>query len=312
MSRLGFLSKLGAVLGMCCITLSAVSAAEVPLKVEKVNERVYALVGELDQRSAENYANNATFGLVITDEGAVLIDSGGSYQGAAQLAKTVQTLTSQPIKWVVNTGGQDHRWLGNGYFKAQGATIITSEVALKDQQERASQQLSGLREHLGATLDKTEPVYADTTFATEHILTVGGVEMQLKHLGAAHTVGDLLVWLPAEKILFSGDIVFVERALGTGPAQNVASWLKVFEQMMAYEPQVIIPGHGGVATPAKAKADTYDYLSFLREAVGKLIAAGGDQTQAAAIDQSQFSYLKVFDRISKRNAEAVFGQMEFE
>jgi len=92
------------------------------LEIQKVAENVYAVVGPLDQRSAENLANNATFGVVVTDEGVVLVDTGGSWLGAEALHATVREITDQPVKFVINSGGQDHRWIGNDYWQQQGAS----------------------------------------------------------------------------------------------------------------------------------------------------------------------------------------------
>ncbi|MES9905293.1 MAG: sulfurtransferase, partial [Sedimenticola sp.] len=77
-------------------------------------------------------------------------------------------------------------------------------------------------------------------------------------------------------------------------------------------PKHIIPGHGHATTLERAKADTYDYLIFLRQEIGKLIENDGDVLEAVKIDQSRFSYLEVFEQIAGRNAQAVFTQMEFE
>ncbi len=81
-----------------------VAAAEV-LDVRPVTEGVWAIVGEKEQRSPENLGNNATFGLVVTDAGAVLIDPGGSWQGAEMLHDAIRSVTDQPVTYVINTGG---------------------------------------------------------------------------------------------------------------------------------------------------------------------------------------------------------------
>ncbi|HEB95508.1 MAG TPA: MBL fold metallo-hydrolase [Sedimenticola thiotaurini] len=296
----------------CLGGATGIALAETPLEIQRVTEGVYAIVGELDQRSAENYANNATFGLVVTDDGALLIDSGGCYRGAEQIDRAIRSITDQPVKIVINSGGQDHRWLGNGYFKARGARIITSDAALADQRARTNDHFNRLEQLLGPALDGTEPVYADETFENGMSLTFGGVEFRLIHAGPAHTVGDLFVWLPRQRVMFAGDIVFTERMLGTGPAGDSASWLQVFDTMMDYDPLWIVPGHGHVASPGQARADTRDYLEFLRQKVAEVIDAGGDAIDATEIDQSRFRYLKLSGRIARRNAQAIFTQMEFE
>ena len=92
-------------------------SADEKLELQKVTADVYAIVGELGNRTAKNLGNNATFGFVITAEGVVLIDSGGTYQGAQEIDRLIKSVTDKPVVRVINTGGQDHRWLGNGYFK---------------------------------------------------------------------------------------------------------------------------------------------------------------------------------------------------
>ncbi len=286
--------------------------AETALEVQRVTENVYAIVGELEQRNPDNYANNATFGLVVTEEGALLIDSGGSFKGAEQLDRAIRTVTDKPVKIVINSGGQDHRWLGNSYFKARGAHVITSKAADADHHARTSDHFNRLDQLLGKALEGTEESYADQIFEERMDLKFGGFDFILIHAGPAHTVGDIFIWMPRQRVMFSGDIVYTERALGPGPAQDSASWIKVFETMMSYQPKYIIPGHGHPATPEQARADTYDYLKFLRQEVAKVLEDGGDAQDAIEIDQSRFSYLKVHDRISRRNAQEIFNQMEFE
>jgi len=286
--------------------------ADTPLKVQQVSQNVYAIIGEFGQRSPDNYGNNATFGLVVTSKGALLIDSGGSYLGAQQLDKAIRSVTDQPVKIVINTGGQDHRWWGNSYFKEKGAYIISSKAAFDDQKERANEQFMMLDFLLGDKIKGTKEVYADESFEDSKELIFGNEKFILVHAGAAHTKGDIFVWMPNKKIMFSGDIVFTDRMLGPGPAKDTASWLKVFETMVAYKPEVIIPGHGTPASIEKATKDTYDYISYMRNEVTKVIDNGGDMQDAIKIDQSKFRYLKVFDQMAGRSAQSFFSQMEFE
>jgi glyoxylase-like metal-dependent hydrolase (beta-lactamase superfamily II) len=90
----------------------------------RVAEGIYALIGPTGMRTAQNDALNCNIGFVVTEQGVVLIDTGTSRMGAERIARAVRMVTDQPIRWVINTGSQDHRWLGNGYFTEQGAKII--------------------------------------------------------------------------------------------------------------------------------------------------------------------------------------------
>lgn len=282
------------------------------LQTVKVTEGIYALVGDKAQRSPENLGNNATFGVVVTENSVLLIDAGGSWQGAAEIDAAIRRLTDKPVSIVINTGGQDHRWLGNGYWRAKGARIYASTAALEDQRERASMQLSMLSQLLGDALAGTEPEYADKPFEHSLTLNIDGLSVEIIAPGQAHTPGDSYVWLPDRKIVFAGDIVFVERLLGLLNVSHAKSWINAFEVMAEHAPQHVIPGHGSPTTLARAKADTHDYLVNLHARIGDHIDAGGDIISSVEVDQSAFAYLEQFDTLARRNAQQAFSEMEWE
>lgn len=283
------------------------------LEVQKVTENVYAIVGSITQRSPKNLGNNATFGFVITSKGVVLIDSGGSYKGAQKIHQAIQTVTNQKIVLVINTGGQDHRWLGNDYFKQQGARIIAAKASVADQKKRVNGQLSFLENLVGKKImASTREVYADETFVTKHEIKIGGVQFKLHNPGTAHTPGDTYVWLPQQKTVFTGDIVYVERILAVGSVSNSKGWIQSFETISALKPSYIVPGHGHVTNLKQATADTYDYLVALRQGVSMLIDQGFGLDAVSRIDQSKFSYLKFYEELYGRNAHQVYQKMEWE
>ena len=287
-----------------------VRAAE--LDVVTVAPRVYALVGELGQRSPGNLGNNATFGAVVTEAGVVLIDSGGSRAGAQRIEEALRRVTDLPVVAVINSGGQDHRWLGNGWFKAKGARLIASAAAVADHRARADLQFQMARSLIGEAFAGTEAVYADETFDTARTLEIGGVRLELRHAGPAHTPGDAFVWLPAAGVVFGGDIVYLDRLLGVMPHSSSKSWIGAFEALAALEPRVVVPGHGRPGDLAKARGETLDYLMLLRREMAALIAAGGAMQAAAGIDQGRFLGLESAKELAGRNAEQVFSEMEFE
>lgn len=283
------------------------------LALQKVAPDVYAIVGGLDNRTPENLGNNATFGFVVSSDGVVLIDSGASWKGAERIAALVRSVTGKPVTHVINTGGQDHRWLGNGYFRSHGAKIIAHEAAVKDQKARASEQLSMLQNLVGAEgMRGTEQLFADETFSDELRLTVGGKTLVIQHRGWAHTPGDSFVWLPSEKIVFSGDIVYMERLPGVLEHSRSKSWLEAFDALAALHPRIVVPGHGHPASLEKASDDTRRYLSFIRKAVADYRASGGEATGIRSIDQTMFRSLGNFDALSGRNALQVYNEMEWE
>jgi glyoxylase-like metal-dependent hydrolase (beta-lactamase superfamily II) len=314
--REGPVFRLTAVLFSLFISLGGLVASPVKaagLKVQHVTKNIYAIIGPHEQRNSSNLANNATFGVVITDDGVLLVDPGGSYKGAAAVDRAIKTITDKPVKIVINSGGQDHRWLGNGYFKERGARIITSAAALEDHNDRTNDQFFILTNLIGDdALVGTEPVYADETFDDKLDLEFGGHKFELRHNGPAHTLGDLFVWMPETGVMFSGDIVYIERLLAVGPADDAASWIESFEAMAAFKPTYIVPGHGPATDLKRATRETYDYLVQLRAKIGPVIENGGSIKDGTNIDQSKFGGMLLFDQLAKRNAQAVFIQMEFD
>jgi len=300
-----------ALVAVVVLVVPSSSLADV-LDVQPVTQDVWAIVGPTEQRNPENLANNATFGLAVTTEGAVLMDPGGSWQGAEMLHAAIHTVTDQPVRYVINTGGQDHRWLGNGYWQAQGATVIASEAAVEDHNDRAQNHMIALSQFLGNGLDGTEPAYANVTYETDYALEFGGLSFEIMHRGPAHTPGDSFVWLDDRDVMFTGDIVYVDRLLGNGPARDTDSWIAVFEAMAAFGPTHIVPGHGRATDLATATRDTHDYLVNLRRRIGALIEAGGDIMDAPQIDQSAWAHLEQFEALAGRDAQATYEEMEWE
>ncbi len=294
------------------IALIAMPLSANALEVQKVTDGVYGLVGEITQRSPENLANNSTHGVIVTDEGVVLVDPGGSWKGAKRIHEEILKITDKPVKFVINSGGQDHRWLGNGYWKAQGAQIIASKAAVEDQKDRGSLQMTMLDNLIGKELDGTEFVYADIEFEENYSFKLGKLTFEITHAGQAHTPGDSFVWVQEKQTVFTGDIVYVERILGIGEQSHSGDWIDVFNTMAQLNAKYVVPGHGSVTTMAKAKADTLDYLTNLREKMRVYMEDGGEIINSVNVDQSKFTYLENFEGLSKRNAQQVFSELEFE
>ncbi len=281
-------------------------------EVQKVTEGIYALVGEKNQRSSTNLANNSTHGVIVTGDGVVLVDPGGSWKGAQRIQEEIAKITDKPVKIVINSGGQDHRWLGNGYWTTQGAEIIASEAAVEDNKDRGSLQMTVLDNLIGKELDGTEPVYADTVYEENYSFKLGGLNFEITHAGQAHTPGDSFIWVPEKKTVFTGDIVYVERILGIGPQSHSGEWIEVFNAMAKLEATHVVPGHGHATNMEKATADTLDYLTNLREKMREYMDAGGEIIESINVDQSSFYYLEQFEGLAKRNAQQVFTELEFE
>jgi glyoxylase-like metal-dependent hydrolase (beta-lactamase superfamily II) len=290
------------------------SAHAVEVVFKPVAPNVYAHVGDTEGRTYENEALNANIGLVVTPAGAVLIDSGATFQSARQIAEAVKTVTPQPIKWVINTGGQDHRWLGNGYFKAQGADIMAHANAEADMKARGPEHLKGNAPVLKDKLDGTEIVLPtrwlkDATTKLE----LGGTAIEVVHRKGGHTPGDSLVWLPQSGVVFTGDVVYVDRILGLHPVSRTKTWVESFEALEALNPKVVVPGHGSVTTLAQAQKDTGNLLKALRVHMGQAVEAVTDMSAAIkTFDAAPYQHLKHVEVWLPQIANLTYLEMEQE
>lgn len=263
---------------LCALwTLTAPLAHAIEVRFQPVAPGVYAFIGEKVGRTYDNEGLNANIGLVVTPAGALLIDSGASFQGAQKIHAAVKRVTDQPVKWVINTGGQDHRWLGNGYFVGQGAEVIAHADARADLLARGGDHLAALKPELKEKLDGTVPTLPTRWLAgNDETLNLGGTAVEVKHRGGAHTPGDVMVWLPQQRVVFSGDIVYVDRMLGVIPVSHTGRWLESFAALEALKPARIVPGHGEVCELPQAQAQTRDYLQALRTHMKKAVDNGDD------------------------------------
>lgn len=296
------------------LTWAAFAAQAVEVRFQPVAEGVYVHVGDKGPRTPENEGLNANIGLVVTPAGAMLIDSGATFQSARQIHEAVRRVTPQPVKWVFNTGGQDHRWLGNGYFKAQGAETIAHADARADMIDRDNDHLQGLRATLGAKADATVPTLPTRWLAgADERIEFGGVVFEFKHRGGAHTPGDTMVWLPQTNVLFTGDVVYVDRMLGVLPVSRTSRWRDTFAVIEQLKPRVLVPGHGDATTVAAARADTQAYLLALRAHMKKAVDDGVDVSDAVkSFDAAPFMRLLNAAELMPGNANRTYLELERE
>jgi len=301
----------------CVFLISSLFTAPVmamDFKFNKVTDNVYAFIGPMTDRTPENLGLNDNIGLVLTHKGAVLIDSGAGIPSAIALEKAAKKVTDLPIIAVINTGSQDHRWLGNGYFAGTGAKIYALEKTVTTQKLMADDEISHMT-MISDDFASTKPVTSTAKLAGDSAtLKIGGVVFELKYFGDAHFPGDAVVWLPKQSVLFAGDLIFVDRILGVHEFSKVASWQKAFHKAEVLPAKFIVPGHGQVCGWDKAKQDTGNYLDKL---VKVMSAAADDMVgvQQAVDDNTdwpEFEHLIHYDTWHKKILNRTYLQFESE
>jgi glyoxylase-like metal-dependent hydrolase (beta-lactamase superfamily II) len=289
------------------------SAQPALLRAAAVAPGVWALVGPISGPSRDNHALNATYGVVATPEGTILIDSGASAQGAKLLAAMAQQLTGQPLRWVINTGSQHHRWLGNDQLRQGGAQVIAHRRTVQTQGAGAAAQMVELKAMLGDRLDDTRPFHAERLVdGARSELNLGGQRIEMLDFGDAHFPGDTVVWLPALGVAFTGDLVYVERLLSLAPASNGPSWLAAFERLVSLAPAHVVPGHGGPTNLSTAQAQTGAYLRFVINGVARHARdmAGVEAALAELGDAPAFAGLANYAQLHRSNVNRAYLRAE--
>ena len=286
----------------------------VEVRFQRVAENVYAHVGDIGARSVANEGLNANLGLVVTPAGAVLIDSGATFRSARDIHAAIRKVTEQPVRWVINTGGQDHRWLGNGYFEAQGAELIAHATAVPDMRARGGDQLAALRTLLGPAAEGTVPTLPKRLLeGPESRLELGGTVFEFRHRGGGHTPGDMMVWLPQARVVFAGDIVYVDRLLAVLPVSSTRAWLDAIAALEELAPRHIVPGHGKVTDLAAARGQTRAYLEALRAHMKRAVEQGIDVSEAVkSFDARPFQHLPSAAELNPGNASRTYLDVERE
>ena len=310
-----FLPLLFALLWASNTALADASELAEILQPRQVTENIFYFKGSLDARSYDNYSLNNNLGFVTTDEGVILIDTGASYQSGELIAKAIATVTDQPIRWVINTGSQDHRWMGNGYFAEQGAEIIALARTVATQRHYAQSHLRRSEGILKDRLHGTVPVHAGQPIqADHHSMQLGGVTLELIYAGDAHFPGDIMLWLPEHEVIFSGDVVYLDRLVGIHPWSDIHGIRASFAKLESLSPKFIVPGHGYLSDLAKARAEAGDYYEFVYEGVRAAVEDFVDMVETVnqLSDAPQFSHLLHFDEWHRLNINRVYLQLEAE
>jgi len=237
------------------------------------------------------YINNC--GFVDAGDHTVLIDTCSTERRTRALLTAVEAATGSPVTTLVNTHHHgDHT---NGNYLVEGAAVIGHRKTRELLVAEGIQTFEGI--FVGSDWGELKSRPPEIVFDDRLTLYAGDVEIQLIHPGhAAHTTNDVLVWLPAQRVLYAGDLVFH----GGSPFAlmgSVAGWRQGLDVIRELEPEVILPGHGGpCGLDVVDKVDAY--LAFLQKTAERGKAAGLSPLELAKeTDLGDFAELSEQERL---------------
>jgi alkyl sulfatase BDS1-like metallo-beta-lactamase superfamily hydrolase len=219
--------------------------------------------------------------MVITRDGLVIIDTTESPEAAREILNDFRKITDKPIRYIIYTHGHFDHVFGSTVFLEKGTEVISTRdtadvlkrsfVELRGYQDRSRHiQFGGIAEayafkrpikspvRLPAVLRKKDIVWPTITFDREYSFTLGGKKFELFHT-TGETPDHLMVWLPDEKALFSGDLYYLSFPNLSTPMlrpRPVKGWYESLDRMIALKPDHLIPGHTAAISGAEKVRET--------------------------------------------------------
>ena len=219
------------------------------LTLTKITDSVYVIHGISSMPNKDNRGFISNSGIVISEDGVVIIDTGGSLQIGEMLLKKIREVTDKPVTAVFNTHLHGDHWLGNAAIRKAypDVRIYAHERAIERlSQGEAEQWLEMFMQATDNAIKGTTAVLPDNALKGGETITIAGNSYKIHHTGHAHTDSDIMIEYPRDKALFSGDIVIYGSVVsGARPEDfNAKGQIKAVEYALSLPIDIYIPGHG--------------------------------------------------------------------
>jgi glyoxylase-like metal-dependent hydrolase (beta-lactamase superfamily II) len=246
---------------------SAGDLADKQITFQEIGPGLYAFTAEGDPNS----------GVIVGDDGAIVIDAQATPALAAEVIERVRRVTEKPIKYVVLTHYHAVRVLGASAYRAQ--EIIASDACRAMIAERGREDWDSEYGRFPRLFRGAEAIpgltWPTVTFKRNLTLYLGRRRVELMHLGRAHTAGDIIAYVPDANVAFSGDIVEYKSACYCGDA-HLANWPGTLARLSTFRAEALVPGRGealvGADRVAEGIALTGQFLRDLYEPVRRGVA----------------------------------------
>jgi len=229
------------------ISITKASQQHYPMQAHQVAPAVYAVI--TPTRALPNPKNrgwNSNSAFIVTKSGVVLFDTGSSTVIGHALKQTIASVTKQPVRWIINSHSHGDHWLGNEAFNTSVEKIISTRQVKDLVHDEGQSWIDRFNQMTAGITGQSKILPPNTLINKRTEMLLGDRQLILFPSGDSHSPGDLILWLPQDKVLISGDVVYSDRMPSTN-ASNLAQWIRQLEELIALKPKVVIPGHGNVS-----------------------------------------------------------------
>ena len=251
------------------VTSAPASAQDLGPQIKKFGDGIYAYIGK-------NFNSNT--GIILTQDGVVLIDSGHAPTDSRAVMDAVKKLTPMPVRFLIDTEPHPDHTTGHFVFSPT-ATIIAAAGAGESMRNREKQtpdriaKLAATSPAMKAALEGYKFVVPQVEYNNSMTLYVGERTFELRYMKNVHSEADTAIFMPKERILFSASAYVSEQVNIFRPFVTIPDILAAGKMMKALNPEHVIPGHGPPTT-TKLFDDGEKYYALLVERVGAAVKAG--------------------------------------
>jgi glyoxylase-like metal-dependent hydrolase (beta-lactamase superfamily II) len=263
---------------------SQADLVEKQVSFDKLSDHAYAYTAEGDPNT----------GVVVGDDAVLVVDTQATPVMAQDVIRRIREVTDKPIKYVVLSHYHAVRVLGASAYEPE--QIIASRDTFDLIVERGAQDMKSEIERFPRLFQAVESVPGLTwpTLAFERRLTLwlGKLEVEIMQLGRGHTKGDTVVWLPGEKIMFSGDLVEYGATPYTGDAY-LSDWPATLDAIAALAPAKLVPGRGAsLQTPHDVRAGLDGTRAFITAMFGAVKQGASEGKDLRSVYKETYTALK--------------------
>ena len=283
--------------------------AEKTITFKEIGRDLYAFTAQGDPNS----------GIIVGDDGVIVIDAQATPVMAAQVIERVRTVTDKPIKYVVLSHYHAVRVLGASAYGAQ--EILASEACRSMIAERGQEDWDSEYGRFPRLFRAAETIpgltWPTVTFKTRMTLYLGKRRVDLMHIGRAHTAGDIIAHVPDANVVFSGDIVEYKSACYCGDA-HFTNWPTTLSRLASFKADALVPGRGdalvGADTVAEGIALTQDFLRDTYEPVKRGVGRGASLKEcfdaASAAMRPKYGSWPIFEHCQPFNIARAYDEAQ--
>ena len=270
-------------IAMVCLVIAGIFIAGSSLagsKLTRISDSIYAYVGADDDSPSNSFGANA--GIIVGQDAILVVDTLISNNKAKAFIKDIRAITGKPIKFVVNTHAHLDHSFGNNEFEEMDATIISHANAMRYMKKASKKILENVEIYFGLTKEEmagTRIVYPHLAFSQGMEVDLGGLQVEIRYIAHSHSNGSVYVYCPAQKVLFTGDILFTDFYPNMSSA-DVNGWVETIDHLMSLDIERIVPGHGPLSVK-KDLTDQRDYLLIFDKKAKELSASENDRKLVA-------------------------------